>query len=282
MLFRSDKSLANMSNQLRDDCGYDNAWGDNPYGVAQMLMALTELGIDPLSSESGFTRADNSMISYLYSIQKDDGGFGAGETTDKFLTPQAFSSLVSYFRYVNKKTSMYDMTDVTSDEDYQNIVDLIKENLIKIDKIEYISLDNKDIIDKVSMEYASLNDEYKGQIDGNKIIEYQNKIIELNTIVEDLNNDIWNKINPSNITIDDKEDVLDIISRYEKLSKEDRTYIKGYDEVLEALDIIENIGKLEMDNKSLVKTGDNNIYIAIIMQLAFFVCIITMKNKKEA
>ena len=65
-----DKALVYLQDQMRDDFGYGTA-----ESTAQVLLALTCLGIDPTSTEAGFGAPDFNMITNLMKYQKDDGGF---------------------------------------------------------------------------------------------------------------------------------------------------------------------------------------------------------------
>ena len=65
-----DKALVYLQDQMRDDFGYGTA-----ESTAQVLLALTCLGIDPTSTEAGFGTSDFNMITNLMKYQKDDGGF---------------------------------------------------------------------------------------------------------------------------------------------------------------------------------------------------------------
>ena len=150
------------------------------------------------------------------------------------------------------------MTDVLNETDYNKIVAEINSGIVDISNLDKITLDNKDKIKGLMLKYNSLTDSYKAQvIDFFKLEEANNKIIELEKIINDINNDIWNKINPSKITINDKEAVLDLIKRYEALSDEDKKYVVGYEDVLQAKEIIDS---LETNNlsSSEIKTSDNS------------------------
>ena len=65
-----DKALVYLQDQMRDDFGYGTA-----ESTAQVLLALTCLGIDPTSTEAGFGTPDFNMIINLMKYQKGDGGF---------------------------------------------------------------------------------------------------------------------------------------------------------------------------------------------------------------
>ena len=113
-----------------------------------MIVALTELGIDPLSEsvvlsnigkECGFvtkgavwdgTRCNNMIDAILMHWEKnsgsseavggfkhvtagDDGGGGSGDLVNPMATDQALYALISYDRFLNGENKLYDMTDMT-------------------------------------------------------------------------------------------------------------------------------------------------------------------------
>src|SRR5699024_1428402 len=50
------------------------------------------------------------------------------------------------------------------------------------------------------------------------------------------------------IKLEDKDAILDIISRYEALSEEDRKYVEHYDEVIAAMEKIKELEKEQLTN----------------------------------
>ena len=161
----------------------------------------------------------------------------------------------------------------------------------QISQINNITYDNKDLIRGLIVKYNSLTDVYKAKVvNYNTLKEAKEKIDNLEKTINNLNNDIWDNINPSKITINDKKQVLALIERYEALSEEDKKYIVGYDEVLGAMD---KITELENQNKALqtkkedklgneVKTFDSSNYNLYGILLLLSVGTIYLVKKKEA
>ena len=73
-----DQALVYLQGQQRDDFGYGTA-----ESTAQVLLALTCLGIDPTSVEAGFGTPDFNMITNLMKYQQEDGGFSHLTTVNK-------------------------------------------------------------------------------------------------------------------------------------------------------------------------------------------------------
>ncbi len=82
---------------------------------AQVIVALCALGIDP-TKDSRFIKNGATVLDALCSFAVE-GGNGFKHTTDETginakATEQAYYALAAYYRLVNNKTSLYDMTDV--------------------------------------------------------------------------------------------------------------------------------------------------------------------------
>ena len=105
-----DKALAVMSNAQNENGGFAS-WGSvNSESCAQVLVALTSLGIDPTNDER-FIKNGNTLIDAMMNFSAENG-FGHTDTTyNQMATEQGFYAFVSFDRLVNGKTSLYDMTD---------------------------------------------------------------------------------------------------------------------------------------------------------------------------
>ena len=89
-----DNALTYLKDQMQDDFGYGTS-----ESTAQVLLALTVLGIDPTSTEAGFGTSDFNMITNLIKYQKDDGGFSHNVNDTKsqeMSTVQVLEALDSY------------------------------------------------------------------------------------------------------------------------------------------------------------------------------------------
>lgn len=107
-----DKALKTLSDMQQADGGY-SSWGTlNSESCAQVIIALTALGIDP-AKDSRFAKNGLTVLDALLSFALD-GGFrhtADGERND-MATEQALCALTAYARLLDGKTALYDMTDV--------------------------------------------------------------------------------------------------------------------------------------------------------------------------
>lgn len=112
-----DRALDKLSSIQNDDGGYAS-WGSvNSESIAQVITALTALGIDP-SKDSRFIKNGNWTISALMNFYVEGGGFKhiLSSNRDAMATDQGMYSIVAYNRFLNNQTSLYNMTDVESSE----------------------------------------------------------------------------------------------------------------------------------------------------------------------
>lgn len=121
-----DRALNWLSQTQQADGGY-TSWGtSNSESIAQVVVALTGLGIDP-HTDPRFVKNGNSVIDALMTFAVPSGGFmhikpgeagnGGAEAgvVDGMATDQGTYALVAYDRFVNGKNRLYDMTDVRAE-----------------------------------------------------------------------------------------------------------------------------------------------------------------------
>lgn len=113
----TEKALICLS-ELQNNKGGYTGWGkDNIESVAQVIVALTELGIpldDSRFVKNGKTLPDNLMTFYIKGrgfCHIADGG------SDQMATEQGFYALVAAERAQKGKNSLYSMTEVSITED---------------------------------------------------------------------------------------------------------------------------------------------------------------------
>ena len=109
-----DKALEALSALQRNDGGF-GSWGTvNSESCAQVIVALTALGIDP-TADSRFVKNGNTVLDALAGFYVTGGGFKhtADGERNGMATEQGYYALAAYFRFVNAQTRLYDMSDVT-------------------------------------------------------------------------------------------------------------------------------------------------------------------------
>lgn len=109
-----DKALDTLSGLQLASGGY-GSWGtENSESCAQVIVALTALGIDP-TTDSRFVKNGVTVLDALCAYFVEGGGFRhvASGDRDGMATEQGYYALTSYYRFAAGKTSLYDMSDVT-------------------------------------------------------------------------------------------------------------------------------------------------------------------------
>jgi hypothetical protein len=107
-----DKAITLLSELQTNTGGYTSGGELNSESAAQVIVALTALGIDPYT-DSRFIKNDVSVLDSLCSFYVD-GGFShlTGGKRDELATAQGYYALCAYYRFTNDKTSLYDMSDI--------------------------------------------------------------------------------------------------------------------------------------------------------------------------
>lgn len=109
-----DKALEVLSALQRTDGGF-GIWGTvNSESCAQVIVALTALGIDP-TADSRFVKNGHTVLDALAGFYVTGGGFRhtAGGERNDMATEQGYYALAAYYRFLNGQTRLYDMSDVT-------------------------------------------------------------------------------------------------------------------------------------------------------------------------
>ncbi|MBO5408054.1 MAG: S-layer homology domain-containing protein [Clostridia bacterium] len=121
-----ETALDCLSNLQHENGGFGSIDGSCVESCAQVIVALTALGIDP-ETEERLIKNDISVVDALCIYAVDGGGFEhmPGSGFNGMATEQGGYALVSYLRFLEGKTALYDMTDVTifneeSSEDADN------------------------------------------------------------------------------------------------------------------------------------------------------------------
>ena len=109
-----DKGI-NALSSLQNETGGYSSWGTvNSESIAQVIVACTALGINPDTDER-FVKNGNSAVDALLTFYNSNNrtfSHIAGDGGNGMATDQATYALVAYDRFINNKTSLYDMSDI--------------------------------------------------------------------------------------------------------------------------------------------------------------------------
>ncbi|MFB7141106.1 Ig-like domain-containing protein [Gottfriedia sp. NPDC056225] len=107
-----DRAVTALSNLQNTDGGF-TAWGStSSESIAQAIVALTALGVNP-ATDSRFVKPNGNLVTALLKFYVDGGGFKhvLEGSADGMATDQGAYALESYDRFLNGKNSLYNMTD---------------------------------------------------------------------------------------------------------------------------------------------------------------------------
>lgn len=109
-----DAALALLSEAQQKDGGYGSWNTANAESSAQVIAALTALGIDP-NTDVRFIKNGRSAVDALCDYYVEGGGFCHLPSGDRdgMATEQGYYALTAYYRFLGGQTSLYDMSDVT-------------------------------------------------------------------------------------------------------------------------------------------------------------------------
>ncbi len=107
-----DRALVCLSEKQEDDGGFSSIGTSNNESCAQVVVALTALGIDP-ATDSRFVKYEYSVLDAMLRYYVPGGGFihVAASGTDGMATEQGYYAMVAYYRYLNGMNTLYDMTE---------------------------------------------------------------------------------------------------------------------------------------------------------------------------
>lgn len=123
-----DSAVELLSARQLQDGSFSSYGVPNSESTAQVIIALSSIGIDPVSDER-FIKSGNTVFDAVKLFRKDKGGYSHGyeEEYSDMATVQVFSSLIAYIRmnegeapyyiiYMNEPSDEEAVTETTSQE----------------------------------------------------------------------------------------------------------------------------------------------------------------------
>jgi len=131
-----NEALEKLSAMQNDQGGYASWDEENVESAAQVMVALTALGINPLEDKR-FIKNNKSLLDNIMSYRMEDGGFIHSKTynpenpsslpdeSNSMAGEQVLYALVSLYRLENGYRSLYDFRPEMTDEQKQAVQELI-------------------------------------------------------------------------------------------------------------------------------------------------------------
>ena len=116
-----ERAINYLSNIQKENGEFEAYGEENCESLAQVIIALTSLNIDP-AKDARFIKNGRNLLDVLMDYQVDDSNFCHKKNggNDKLATEQAFMALVSYKRYQEGKSGLYNLKDIKFTESAAN------------------------------------------------------------------------------------------------------------------------------------------------------------------
>jgi hypothetical protein len=268
----TEKAVDFLSKEQNSSGGFES-WGtENAESCAQVIIALTSLGISP-NTDKKFIKNGNTVLDALLSFKCKDGGFThsfendtnnptatAGEY-NSMASVQALLAIASLIRFNNGSTSLYDFSDTS----------VVNSKFTSKDKKSADSLPD-DLTTKNYGEVCTLL--YKAENSQNeqyiKILSKKKEQIEkIQNNIDKINSEIYLLYPIENVSLSDSGTVEEIMSLYSALSDYDKTKINGYDDVKTAS------AKIKEEKRNII------VFVALALVLAFIIIFVAVRIKKR-
>lgn len=145
----------------------------------------------------------------------------------------------------------------------QDAASKLNELIEALPSADKVTLKDRDKILEVLSLYEMQKDEVKKMCDGEKLLTASDKINELQSRVDALDERIFNEIDPLNITLETEKAVSEIENEYALLSETDREYVTRYEDIAFARRVIEGLKEGVIISEMLMNlAGSPDVYSA--------------------
>lgn len=167
-----DEALEILSEIQLEDGDFESWERPNAESTAQVIVALTTLGIDPLTDER-FIKNGNTLLDGIVKYQRPDGGFihsemydpenptSLPEESNSMASEQVLYALVSMYRFYEGYRTLYDFREEMSPE-LTNKIKTVKESIDTIPDV--VDETDKALIEKVFRAYLDVPVEERSYI----------------------------------------------------------------------------------------------------------------------
>ena len=263
-----DEALTCLSEMQYDNGGFGSVDGACSESCAQVIVALTALGINH-ETDNRFVKNGVSVVDAMCLFAVKDGGFAHVPNGGRngMATEQSYYALTAYYRMLEKKTTLYDMTDVT-------IMSTVKTVETLIDAIGKVTADSGDIIKAARAAYDSLSAADKKKVTNLDTLEDAEEEYDELTVVKNVI-DLIDAI--GTVTINSETRIAKARLAYNSLTAAQKKLVSNYyyllyaeEELEEAKveyveDLISSIGTVTKDSKTKIdraRTAYNNLSAA--------------------
>ncbi|WP_062199316.1 hypothetical protein [Massilibacterium senegalense] len=159
-----DESLAVLSKLQLEDGDYESWGAKNVESTAQVLVALTSLGIDPAHDER-FIKNENTLINGILKYHQNDGGFIHSEKYDvdnptslpdesnSMASEQVLYALISLKRYYGNYRTLYDFRE-EMDQDLKKEIMSLEQSIESLP--DSITEKDKEVVEELFQKYLNI------------------------------------------------------------------------------------------------------------------------------
>ncbi len=251
-----DLAVEYLSKAQLSDGSYSGTDGVNAESAAQVITALTALGIDPETDER-FVKNGISVVDALCSFALDKGVFQhiLDGKADGMATEQSYYALAAYFRMLNGQTGLFDMSDVKFNDAAESVESLI-------DAIGKVTAGSETVIKAARAAYDALSAADKAKVKNyNKLTKAEEAYAEIDARISEAEG-LIDAIGTVKFDADSKAKINAARKAYEKLSAEEQKYVENIAVLTDAeelyadleaaqkvIDLIDAIGEVTEDSE---------------------------------
>lgn len=243
-----DAALELLASRQAASGAFTDGAVENLESTAQVVLAL--VSIDPdLLVDARFVQNGATALDALVAFQKADGSFshelGDGSATTQISTDQGALALIACSRAAAGQPGVFDFSDVTDagdkGEEDPELVAAFKQKVDKLPAAENCRIRHQADISALLVELDRMGSfEGKEQLRA-ELVERADAILEQLDVVEALDADIWSKIDPKHVTLDDAAVVRALMRRYEAVPVENRRYVEYAEDLIAASEKIDEL-----------------------------------------
>ena len=230
----ADKALAYLSGIQQAD-GSFTSWGAvDSTAVAETVVALCALGKDP-SAEAAFQKMSGGLVDAMLALCDASGAYDINAYNVKMSTRtglMAFAALKEHSASAAGNRSLYNLRNVQPLQANMTLEEL-RSALAAVEAAP--TLDNKVTVSSLLLELSLIPaaDAEKTDLQ-TRLNAVKAKILTAKQTVQKLDEDIWNQIDPMNVTLKEKDTVAALMARYNALPDADKAYVENRQDLLDA------------------------------------------------
>lgn len=244
-----NRGLDKLAAMQAADGGYTSTANGKPEknleSTAQVVIALSAVDVSLLNQER-FMKNGQTLLEEVLHFQLADGSFEhtKGGGSNAMATDQGTLALVAWTRAANGQTSLYDMTDMGMQEQGEETAERIEAFRKKLNALpQNLTLADKKTVYDLKIELEQMKN-FEEKESFRSILKEKNKeIARQEKEVKELDQRIWNEINPLYITLEDRETVEELMKIYANLPEYNQSLVTNAEDLTIAKKVVDKLEK---------------------------------------